>query len=158
MMRAAFILVGMFVSPHAMANEGDPMLDCIRDNVVLSNVTYAELGDGIKLPRVTGQITNGLPWAITGFRFDYGVTDTATSTIWKNELPASDLLDPPLEPGETRKFNTIGYHFDVADENTIVLSPLLWDVTDPEGLEVIDDQRAVTAGSYQLARSQRTCG
>lgn len=157
MIKAAIILAVVGAASSASAEDSFPNLECLRDSVQLSDVTFVELGEGIALPKVIGSIENNMPWAITGFRFDYGVKDIATGTVWINEYGASGELNPPLMPGESRDFVADAGYFASEDINTIRLSPAMWDVTDPDGFELIDDHRAVTVASYQRPRSQRNC-
>lgn len=157
MIRQAIILALLGGASAAYAETSNPKLDCLRAGVTLSNVAFAEVGESIPLPKIIGQISNGMPWAITGFRFDYGVEDTATGTVWQYEYVATDVLDPPLMPGESRDFVTYSNHYDADDNSTIKLTPTLWDVLDADGLEFIDDDRQVGMEIPNRVYSRRNC-
>lgn len=139
--------VGVGDTGTDLATEG---LACLQNNVLVSNPVAEKGSYGFTL---SFDVTNNLPWAISGIRVEYRVITEGRSVPWDQDSTALSISGG-IEQGETRKLSTS--LFSVPADAILPLSAdvEVRDVADPEQRLLIGE---VTIIGWAEEPSAMTC-
>lgn len=130
--------------------QSDALRACLQNHVAVANAKIERASYGRTL---SVDVTNNLPWAISGMRVEYVAVSKGRSVPWqKNDFSIS--ISGGIEPGETRTIRTSTSQFpaDAPDELMTVVTVL--DVADPLERQIIND---VTVVGWGEEASPMTC-
>ena len=128
----------------------EDVLECLRRSVLVSN---ARIEPSRFSRTIILDVTNNLPWAISGIRVEYVVTSEGRSVPWeKDNLSLS--VSGGIEPGETRTLRTSSSRIPHDAPDQLTASMTVLDVADPLERQLIKD---VTVIGWAEERSPLIC-
>lgn len=134
----------------AAPKPSDAIRSCLQEKITITNATIksASYGRNISL-----DVTNSLPWAISGIRVEYVAMSEGRSVPWaKDDFSLS--ISGGIEPGETRTVATSASLFPSEAPEELTVSVKVLDVADPLERQLIKDVNVI---GWAEDKSAMTC-
>lgn len=128
----------------------DDAIACLQANVAISNAVAEKGSYGFTL---SFDVTNSLPWAMSGIRVGYRIITEGRSVAWDEDSSALSVSGG-IEPGETRTLSTSLFSIPADAILPLVAEVEVLDVADPEQRLLIGE---VTIIGWAEEPSAMTC-
>ncbi len=112
---------------------------CIGTHVTISNM---RLEPGDFGPTLRLDVTNNLPWVISGAIADYEITSVGRSVPWHTDRAVNSFAGG-LEPGETRTLSETIYGFPTNAPEQLNVAASITDVADAQQRQLVRDVRVI---------------